>query len=107
MKLLHTITEEREVWRNELRHDEVLKRCSSYELHSLENAFNDTRFRHTLLISSFLASTSLPPPSGSLMHFLKDCNSRQALLRGDRRPTEEEMMRQFENDAEIVIHQEV
>jgi hypothetical protein len=75
------------------------ERCSSYEPHSLENAFNDTKFRHTLLISSFLSSLS-----GSLMHFLKDWNSQQALLRGYR---EEQMMRQLENDAEIVIHQEV
>jgi hypothetical protein len=41
----------------------------SNELHSLENAFNDTKFRHSLLLLPFL------PPSGSLMHFLGDCNS--------------------------------
>jgi hypothetical protein len=44
MKLIQELTEETEVWKNEFRHDELLKRrCSHHELYSLENAFNDTR----------------------------------------------------------------
>jgi hypothetical protein len=52
---------------------------------------------------------SLPPSVNtehSLMHFMKDCESRQSLLRGDNRPTEEDMMTQLESDAEL-IHQQV
>jgi hypothetical protein len=113
MNLLQEVTEEIEVWKNEFRSDELLKRCASYhELYSLENAFNDTRsyLLFTSLSCYLVITTSLLLLLFlfSLMHFTKELSEqrKESILRIENRPTEEDMQADLENDLEL-IRQEV